>query len=270
MLATNIKLCQVGCYRFNQAAWRSDGVNLGISWYCHLFHLFPSWMFPLAALLTKGSVKKKNPQKPPKTKTKPKTPVPAMLIQLSGPHPSVGLLFSFFLLCCPLIQPCLVELTERDFFPLSQIWGYGGPVPTMLLLSMPQESLVLLHHGKGWGLSCYGVSLLRCLTAACSPAVVPVQNIALAFIVKVGTETLGHLFWKKLAETAISEEVVTGIHEAQEYFHLITQPHTVGLVKFLYLCLCFYTCLEVLQLQKAVRRSFHLIKTGNIKPWRVI
>lgn len=114
-----------------------------------------------------------------------------------------------------------------------------------------------------------GVSLLRCLTAACSPTpcgiAVPVQNIALAFIVKVGTETLDHLFWK-LVETAISEEVVTGIHEAQEYFHLITQPHTVGIMKFLYLCICSYTCLEMLQLQKAIRKSFNLIKLEISNP----
>lgn len=39
-------------------------------------------------------------------------------------------------------------------------------------------------------------------------------------------------------ETAISEKSATGVPETQTYFHLITQPGTVGLVKFLYLHLC--------------------------------
>lgn len=64
-------------------------------------------------------------------------------------------------------------------------------------------------------------------------------------------------------ETAISEECGTGAPEAQKYFHLITEPGTVGLIKFL----CLRLCLEMLQLQKALRKSFHLIKAVNIKPW---
>jgi len=71
-------------------------------------------------------------------------------------------------------------------------------------------------------------------------------------------------------EKAISEEGAAGVPEAQKYFHFVTQPGTVGLNKFLSLRLCSYTCLEMLQLQNALRKSFHLIIIGNIKPWQGI
>lgn len=150
-LATNIKLCQVGCWRSHQATWRSDGVNLGVSWYClyHLFHLFPSQTFPLAALLTKGGVKK------------PSANNANTATCLAGPHPSVGMLFYLFFLHCPLVQPCLVQFPEWDFFPLSQIWGRAGPVPAVPLPPVPWGSLVLLQRGRGRGLSCCGVLLLH-------------------------------------------------------------------------------------------------------------
>lgn len=122
-----------------------------------------------------------------------------------------------------------------------------------------------------------GALLLRGLAAArglaARGAARQARNLALALrnLVKLGTEALDHLFlfWK-LVETAISKEGATGVPEAQKYFHLIIQPGTVGLIKFLCLRLCSYTCLEMLQLQKALRKSFHLIKTGNVKPWRGI
>lgn len=78
-----------------------------------LFCLFPSKIFPLTSLLTKGSVKKKK-NKNEKTHCANNANTATCL---EGPHPSVGRIFFLFFLHCPLIQPCLVQLTEWDFFP---------------------------------------------------------------------------------------------------------------------------------------------------------
>jgi len=80
-------------------------------------------MFPLASLLTKGSVKESSANNAKN--------------RFPGPHPSVGLLVYLLFLCHPLILSCLVPLTERGFFPLSQSWGYAGPVPAMLPPPVP-------------------------------------------------------------------------------------------------------------------------------------
>lgn len=72
------------------------------------------------------------------------------------------------------------------------------------------------------------------------------ENVVLALgnLVPLDTETSDHLFlFGKLVETATFEESATGVPETQKYFHLITQPGTVGLVKFLYLHLCLLFCL---------------------------
>lgn len=217
-------------------------------------------MFPLAALLYKRKCQKK--------KSQPNCAKNAHTATCSpGPIPAAGWLFYLFVLHCPLIQPCLVPLIGWDLYPLSQTWGYVGQV-TVLLPPVPWGSLVLLHPGRAWGLFCHAAAVGS--HPVRGPAVTPAPNPSPAStnLVKPGTETLDYLFlfWKPV-ETATSEEGATGVPEAQKYFHLITQPGTVGLIKFLCLCLCSYTRLEMLQLQKALRKSFHLIKTGNIKLW---
>lgn len=65
-----------------------------------------------------------------------------------------------FLLLALASQPCLVQITEWDFFP-HHTWAHAGLLPPMLLPPMPWESLVILSRGRGSGFSFCGISILH-------------------------------------------------------------------------------------------------------------